>query len=378
LLPLLLHQTIPNPFQLFVVLNQSKWLSNKKRGKIQPITSMLKIWRVLSKLPQTKENGVKWVGTHSGSFHADECLACALLSHTKEFSDMIIIRSRDPQILSKCDILVDVGGKYDPKHHLYDHHQREFQDTFPEFKTRLSSAGLVYLHFGMELIQQKVSNEKYAKKIFKKVYKNFIEHMDGIDNGVTVSGDRAPLYNISTDLSSRVGSLGPDWTCPDDKIEELTLEGFKKALTLTETEFYQYFDFLVNSWLPARDIVEKCLTKHWCDEKGEIILLEKFCPWQEHLYEIERDMGISGHTKFVILYEAREKAWRTRAVSVEGDGFKSRMQIKKEWCGLREEELQKASGVEDAIFVHATGFIGGARSFEGAVALAKNTILSHQ
>lgn len=337
---------------------------------------MQKVWRVLSKLPETKENGVKWIGTHSGTFHADECLACALLSHTKEFSNMVIIRSRDPQILSKCDALVDVGGKYDPEHHLYDHHQREFQGTFPNFKTRLSSAGLIYLHFGMEIVSQKVSNEKYAKKIYEKVYKNFVEHMDGIDNGVTVSGDRPPLYNISTDLSSRVGSLGPEWNTPEDQVEELTLAGFKSALTLTETEFFQYLNFLCNTWLPARDIVEKCVTKDWCDEKGEIIFLEKFCPWQEHLYEIERDLDIVGKVKYVIMYDMREKAWRVRAVSVEGDGFKSRIALKKEWCGLRDQELQKLSGVDDAIFIHATGFIGGAKSFDGAVALAKKTLAS--
>ena len=57
-----------------------------------------------------------------------------------------MIRSRDPMVWETADILVDVGGKYEPPR-LLDHHQIEFQDTFPSHNIRMSSAGLVYLHF---------------------------------------------------------------------------------------------------------------------------------------------------------------------------------------------------------------------------------------
>lgn len=33
------------------------------------------------------------------------------------------------QILDTCDIVVDVGGVYDPKIQRYDHHQRSFEHT---------------------------------------------------------------------------------------------------------------------------------------------------------------------------------------------------------------------------------------------------------
>ena len=66
------------------------------------------------------------------------------------------MRSRDPSVLDTCDIVVDVGGTFDPSRHRYDHHQRSFDESmhslsagkFP-WKTKLSSAGLVYYHFGM-------------------------------------------------------------------------------------------------------------------------------------------------------------------------------------------------------------------------------------
>ena len=63
------------------------------------------------------------VGTHDGRFHCDEVLACTMLTHfTEKFKDAKIVRSRDPKIWETCDILVDVGGKYEPPK-LLDHHQ---------------------------------------------------------------------------------------------------------------------------------------------------------------------------------------------------------------------------------------------------------------
>lgn len=35
-----------------------------------------------------------------------------------------MVRTRDPERLAECDVVVDVGGEYDPERHRYDHHQR--------------------------------------------------------------------------------------------------------------------------------------------------------------------------------------------------------------------------------------------------------------
>ena len=67
---------------------------------------------------------VKQIGTHDGTFHCDEVLACSLLKMLPEYKDAGIIRSRKPETLEGCDIVVDVGGVYDETKHRYDHHQR--------------------------------------------------------------------------------------------------------------------------------------------------------------------------------------------------------------------------------------------------------------
>ena len=45
-----------------------------------------------------------------------------------------------------------------------------------------------------------------------------------------------------------------------------------------------------------------------------------------------------------------------------------------EWRGVRDEELSKLSGIPGCIFVHASGFIGGNETYEGALEMARRTL----
>lgn len=86
-----------------------------------------------------------YIATHSGSFHADESLAVALLRSLPSYAAFDLVRTRDPVLLKDATIVVDVGGTYDASSHRYDHHQRGFDENFGQgFVTKLSSAGLVY------------------------------------------------------------------------------------------------------------------------------------------------------------------------------------------------------------------------------------------
>ena len=53
--------------------------------------------------------------------------------------------------------------------------------------TKLSSAGLVYAYFGRDIISailEANKSDKITETVFDKIYENFIEEIDGIDNGV--------------------------------------------------------------------------------------------------------------------------------------------------------------------------------------------------
>src|SRR5258708_28661280 len=103
-----------------------------------------------------------------------------------------IIRSRDTEVLENCDIIVDVSGVYDKVKH-FDHHQRGFDVTFgAEYKTKLSSAGLIYKHFGRQVLGQLLGvseNDKSIDVLYPKIYTEFIKAIDANDNGISAYPD---------------------------------------------------------------------------------------------------------------------------------------------------------------------------------------------
>ncbi|KAG5181101.1 metal-dependent protein hydrolase [Tribonema minus] len=321
--------------------------------------------------------GHKCIGTHNGTFHCDEALACGILKSLPQWRDAVVVRTRDPDQLAKCDIVVDVGGVYDAEALLFDHHQRTFTDTMAElgFKTRLSSAGLVYRHFGLaflkECLKGAVPDEVVEKVLYKKVYKNFIEEVDGVDNGVNAF-DGAPNYTVTSALGARVSRLNPDWN--GDASPGAANANFKSAMALTLCELAAHVRALAEAWWPARSIIAASLSKA-ADvyATGEVVILDEFCPWKEHLHDLEREAGIFGRTKFV-LYGDSGGGWRVQTVPLAATGFENRMPIEPAWWGVRDDKLSDATGIPGCVFVHANGFIGGNKSREGALAMALKSL----
>lgn len=214
-------------------------------------------------------------------------------------------------VAQKCNVLVDVGSVYDPTIHRYDHHQRSFTNTLDGFNTKLSSAGLIYKHFGRAIIKRLLDtgtegNSPAERNVmvdicYNKLYRSFIEHIDAIDNGVTSTESGELRCHLSTSLSARVGQLNPRWNQPQNStIQNMQ---FTKALALTSGEFLTHVDEILASWYPARSIVQKAMKERFStvDKEGapvvaadgKIILLDRFCPWKDHVYEMEQQVGIA-------------------------------------------------------------------------------------
>jgi len=64
-------------------------------------------------------------------------------------------------------------------------------------------------------------------------------------------------------------------------------------------------------------------------------------------------------------------SWRVQAVPVSSESFDSRKALPEAWRGLRDDTLSAASGIEGCVFVHASGFIGGNKTKDGALKLAQ-------
>ncbi|KAK3536955.1 hypothetical protein QTP86_027149, partial [Hemibagrus guttatus] len=126
--------------------------------------------------------------------------------------DAEIIRTRDPVALAKCDIVVDVGGVYDHKQYRYDHHQRSFEETFnslcPEkpWVTRLSSAGLVYLHFGHRILSH-LTHLAQGTTQLEILYDKYKRHLSTTSNSQTPNSTMAKIKELSKDTRNKIVDL---------------------------------------------------------------------------------------------------------------------------------------------------------------------------
>jgi uncharacterized UPF0160 family protein len=340
------------------------------------------------------ENGVVAIGTHNGHFHADEALAVYMLrTHIPTYSASKLVRTRDPKLLEECHTVVDVGGEYDPARNRYDHHQRSFDTVFPGRQTKLSSAGLVYMHFGREIIARRLAQPKESEQVdmvWRKIYESFIEAMDAHDNGISVydpaglaaAGLQKKFSDGGFTLGAMVGRLNPNWNdpIPEDPVAAQEAEDirFELASQRIGEEFDRDLDYFTRAWWPAREVVAEAFEgRVEYDSKGRILVLKRqSAPWKDHLYSLEQQKPEGGQVLYVLYPEkpVPDAKWRIQCVPVSKDSFESRKPLPESWRGFRDEELDGISGVSGSVFVHASGFIGGNKTFEGALAMAKKAL----
>lgn len=278
------------------------------------------------------------IGTHNGMFHCDEIFACFMLKQLPKYKDAEIIRTRDENLLSQCNIVVDVGGVYNPKTERFDHHQREFNETLSSVRPdlvknkfiRLSSAGLIYAHYGLEVITEilkanSIILDQYAlTSVYTHIYDIFVEELDAIDNGIPICPEGEPRYKIYSHLSARVAKFYPKWNSTDDD-EETIYKLFLKAKELVGNEFTETVLEAVNVWWPAREIVKRSIEDRFSVHKsGEIFFLGERCSWKDHLYYIEEELNIVDQLKFCIFYD-KANSWRVQAVPVQPSSFVCRV-----------------------------------------------------
>jgi len=91
-------------------------------------------------------------------------------------------------------------------------------------------------------------------------------------------------------------------------------------------------------------------------------VVEQRVPWQGEVCARAPD------ARYVVFPTPEE--WCVQAVPVQPDSFEMRRPLPAAWAGLRDAALQAVTGVGDATFAHRNAFIAGARSCEGALALA--------
>lgn len=287
--------------------------------------------------------------THDGSFHADDVFAAAALSlmFEGENQSFEIIRTRDEKEVEAGDYVFDIGGIYDSENNKFDHHQPGGAGK-RENGIEYSSLGLVWKKFGKEIC----GSEKIAEMVDNKL----VAPIDADDNGFDLVEKKHEIFPY---LVQDVLSIFKPTSLEDmDKDKQ-----FKKALVWAK-------EILNREIKKANDQIEiaKIIQNFYknSNDKKLVVIDEP----EVSRYEIWDALQDFSEPLFVV-YGVEENEWRVVAMRSDYNTFKNRKDFPKAWAGLRNEELQKVSGVSDATFCHNSLFLVGAKSKEGAVKLAQ-------
>ena len=279
--------------------------------------------------------------------------------------------------LDKCDIVVDVGGKYDSTKY-FDHHQRGFSEVFGHgYTTKLSSAGLIFKHFGDQIISNSLgipTQDPVVSLLYQNLYGEYIEGIDANDNGINAFDSTVPAqpkFKQSMSLPSMVSHLNPAWNDEEHASDEERDKKFLLAMELMGSHFEDRLQYLYKAWLPARTVIESALKEPLFG--GKVVVLKTFAPWKDHLFALEDELKIQGRTLYV-LYPDTTGQYRIQAVPVSEDSFESRRGLPESWRGLRDDILSTECGIDGCVFIHASGFIGGNKTKEGAIEMARKAV----
>ena len=286
--------------------------------------------------------------THDGSFHADDIFAAATLSiflsnKGKKFE---IVRTRDEEIIADGDYVFDVGAIFDAEMNRFDHHQiggAGKRDKGIEY----ASFGLVWKKFSRELC----GSEKALEIIDIKL----VAPIDAHDNGFDLVENK---YDISPySIQDFFYSMRPTWREENLTDDEMFLKCVEIAKDILSREIIQAKD-----WVLAEEVV---ISTYNNTQDKRIIVLDKHYPFERVLNNFPEPIYVICPSRNI------KNKWGVKALLEDPKTFKNRKSFPKSWAGLRDEDLQKVTGVSDAVFCHRRLFLAVAKSKEGAIKLAE-------
>ena len=263
------------------------------------------------------------IGTHNAMFHADEVVACSLLSILYD-GNIQVIRTRIPEELEKCDVVVDIGGG------AYDHHMSGGNGT-RENGTPYASAGLVFKQFGHTLLSKLSCPDKLLEKCFELVDKQIIEEVDKIDNG----------WDTSSPLSDIIKSFNPKW---NESFDTVSFK-FNEALLCTTSILKNLISEIIANTL-AEEKMNELLKVH----SGRILELKsQHIPWT---YPVIKYNETAETPIDFVVFKYPAGGYAAQAVPPSDKAlFSQRVSFPKAWAGLS-KELPKLTDVKTATFCH--------------------------
>lgn len=284
--------------------------------------------------------------THSGSFHADDVFAFAILKAATG-GQVRLTRSRDAADWDAAQVVFDVGNVYDPGRGRYDHHMRDkpLRDNGEAY----SSAGLIWRDYGRDAIARlcPAATATQAGVIWSKVDAGLIRDVDLMDNGAM---DRHPGH-FSTVLETFCPTFAETGADEDSC--------YHQAVALAD----QVLARAIAHGFAAAQAQDAVALAAQNAEDPRIVVLDTRLPWDDAVF----DLGLEN-----VLYVIRPagKDWTVSAVPPQRGSFGQRKSLPAAWGGLRDDALSQICGVADATFCHSALFVCGAKTRDGALAMA--------
>ncbi len=291
--------------------------------------------------------------THSGGFHADELLSSVVL--TRLFPQAELLRSRDRQWVTQGDhkIIFDVGGAYNSKAQIFDHHQRP--GPLREDGQPFSSFGLIWAHFGRAYLAAMEVPADDVEAIHAKFDTKFVLPIDLLDNGAMEPSVAGPLSILT--LPALLASLKPVF---DDTSPTADNDAFFAALPIARS-FVEAKIRNLAAKARAKGIVLEAIAQAGT---SPILELPMGMPYRSVLDQAEAD-----HMLFVI--HPRGDDWTLNGIKLSNDTFDQRADLPAAWAGLTDTALEEVSGVKGAKFCHNARFIAVASTREAILELAE-------
>lgn len=280
------------------------------------------------------------IATHNGKFHADDVFGIALLRQL--YPQAQVVRTRDPKALDQADIVLDVGGVFDPAKLRFDHHQ--LSSGARESGILYSAFGLLWQHYGKEFC----GNDS----VWQKIDSRLVTAIDGVDNG-------QDLYAVSEfgtrpfDISELLGLFNP---IGDE--EEFDAQ-FEVAIELATTVLLR----LKSKYEEAIAAQEYFLAQYAKSADPRFVVLEKFVP--------HGSVATKQPELLYVVFPGATGNWTIQTVRPENSQFGNRKDLPASWRGLNGKDLAEVTGVSDAVFCHKGAFIGAAQSQEGAMEMLR-------
>lgn len=319
------------------------------------------------------------IATHDGSFHADETVACAIISYVHERCE--VVRTRIPELLEKADIIIDVSGINDEKH--FDHHSNAF-NLKRDNGINYATAGLMWKKFGMEYLE-KIAQEyfdperrqEFTDEIYRaaheRIDREIMYMVDLNDNGQlnTYVRDIVPVHNEGE--QAVMDQLNEFYQCSPDIPYLVAMQNLPNVSGAEQDKNFMMTVKLLKTMLINASInalyselgIAKVMKLY---TGGELLIMHEKLPWTQAV--------LSNFEHFdkcqLAIYPDRKRGWRVQALPFsKAERFKNKIVAPKAWRGLDGKALDEVTGLQGTIFVHRAGFTGGALEFDTIMAMAK-------